>query len=1267
MSSASDAATDNRLLAPYVPRLLTQWLQSEPEITARTLDATGVFADISGFTNLTERLARRGKVGAEEMGDTLNAIFAELLSAAYAYGAGLVKWGGDAVLLLFDGDDHCARAASASIEMQRVIKRIGKVATSVGPVRLRMSIGMHSGPLDFLVVGDHYRELIVTGPGATRIAQMEKAASAGEVVVSPESANFLTARGARIGEPRETGYLLDRAPLVEPTPAPPLEASTVDLTQAFCSQLAQHLLSGRVEYEHRAVVVSFVEFSGVDAVRESEGLAAVTERVAEVVNACQAAALANAVTILSSDITEDGGKIILISGAPVSEGDDAARVLCATREILDTPLRLPVRAGVHAGRAFAGDYGPWFRRVYSVTGDCINLAARLMSKAAPGELLTTPLVLDRSRTQFAVRELASFSVKGKAEPITALSVGAIKEPAGSGSAEMPLVGRAEELAALLAAANTASGGTGRVVELVGEAGIGKSRLIQELIALSGLDVIQADGDIYATRTPYQPMHKVFRERLRAAEASPTELGDRLRDILAARVPQLLPMLPLIATVAGAQVEPTPEVDALDTQVRKAFLESATSSALSMSFAKPTLFVFNDVHFMDDATTDLLDRLAADALDRPWLILASRRPSSQWRLFDAEHTSSIALRPLSASAADDLLTTALGNLQVPANRMATLIERGGGNPLFLRELALSASMMTSDGVIPDSIEAVIAARIDRLAPPQKTLLRSSAVLGMSVEPHLLTSILSDDEHGSADVVGGLGELHEFLDRDEDGSFHFSHHLVRETAYEGLPFRRRVHLHSKAADYLERNSTSIEEPLGLLSLHSYLGERYDRAYEYSRRAGLQARRQYANSEAADCLERALSCTRHLDAVPDRELANLCSDLSDIYSALGDYERAGRLLARARSKAKADPHLIGEIAIKTAVNKRELAQYRQAMGWITRGRRVLADHNDLESLGTLARLAELYARVAFSLGRHGAAITWADRAIEEARRAGDMRTRARAVELRCLAVGLSGQSVDFELARTGIALFAELDDFSGLARGNAVLGVLCLAAGHWSDALDHYAEATKFYERIGRQLDVALMETNRAEILIAQGKLEGLEEILGDAIRIWRGTNARSELGFGYTQLARVCAARGEYEAALTQYHDARTILDEIGESYEVRTVDALIAECLLDSGDPRGASEWVAKTIAQIEGPLDECTQLPHLQRVRALSFLAEGQDVEGYAELRESLAGARQRSAPYDIALALASLLRAHAAVGEEKASMRTELAELRERLGLPTT
>ena len=169
----------NDALGPYVPRLAVEWLRETPDALWREVEGTLVFVDISGFTQLTERLARKGKVGAEELSDILNATFADLMEVAYRLGAGLVKWGGDAVLLLFSGSEHATRAVAAGYRMRARLRQIGRVSTGAGRVTLQMSLGIHSGTFHFFLVGDPevHRELIVSGPAASLTAEMEALAT----------------------------------------------------------------------------------------------------------------------------------------------------------------------------------------------------------------------------------------------------------------------------------------------------------------------------------------------------------------------------------------------------------------------------------------------------------------------------------------------------------------------------------------------------------------------------------------------------------------------------------------------------------------------------------------------------------------------------------------------------------------------------------------------------------------------------------------------------------------------------------------------------------------------------------------------------------------------------------------------------------------------------------------------------------------------------------------------------------------------------------
>ena len=177
------------------------------------------------------------------------------------------------------------------------------------------------------------------------------------------------------------------------------------------------MLSATREPEHRRVTVAFVHFDGTDALLESAGPQAVADYLDQLVTDVQDAVDRHGVTFLGTDIDHDGGKIILVAGAPSTSGDDEENMLVALREVMDKQRHLEVRVGVNRGPVFVGDIGPSYRRTFTVMGDTVNLAARLMAKAAPGQILATPEVLERSRSEFVATPVAPFYVKGKALPV----------------------------------------------------------------------------------------------------------------------------------------------------------------------------------------------------------------------------------------------------------------------------------------------------------------------------------------------------------------------------------------------------------------------------------------------------------------------------------------------------------------------------------------------------------------------------------------------------------------------------------------------------------------------------------------------------------------------------------------------------------------------------------------------------------------------------------------------------------------------------------
>ena len=435
----------------YVPRLLPPWAAADPEPAHRVVDGSLVFFDITGFTPLTERLARKGREGAEELSNLLDTVFGRLLMGAEDDGGDLLKWGGDALLLLFDGPDHARRAARAALGLQRALAQMGRAKTSIGRVVLHASAAVESGPIDLVLGGNPavHRELVVLGPTATRVTMLEHAAGKGEVLVGDATAEAVGASAIR---PRVGwGHLLVGAPATpriarQPEPQPELEV----LEQLLPPQLRDYLSQSSRDPEHRTIAVAFVCFDHTDAILTEEGPLALTTAIDEALQIVQNAAAAHDVCFLGTDVDIDGGKIILLGGAPRSAGDDTDRLLMAVREAVRRAGRLPLRAGVAHGRVFTGDTGSPTRRTYSVKGDAVNLAARLAGHADLGSILMAADVLDHTRRYYAVNEAPAATLKGKSKPVPVFTLGDPLEPRRQQNPDEMLVGRDTEMATLTA-------------------------------------------------------------------------------------------------------------------------------------------------------------------------------------------------------------------------------------------------------------------------------------------------------------------------------------------------------------------------------------------------------------------------------------------------------------------------------------------------------------------------------------------------------------------------------------------------------------------------------------------------------------------------------------------------------------------------------------------------------------------------------------------------------------------------------------------------
>jgi class 3 adenylate cyclase/tetratricopeptide (TPR) repeat protein len=1232
------------LAGPYVPRMLLQHLATDTTRRTWTSEGTAAFIDVSGFTKLSELLARKGREGAEHIADTIGHVFESMLSIAYARGGSLLKFGGDSLLLWFDGEAHAVRACHTALLMRRVLATVGRIDVGDTTIALRMSQGVHSDHFDFFAVGNAHWDLLPVGVAWTRLVAIQHAAEADEIAVSAETAALLPPECA--GDERAAGARLLMAPpgddiadsALRPRPSLPSEI----VTRCLSTSIREHVLAGGGSSEHRPVTIAFIRFEGTDALIAQRGSEEAADALHRLVSAVEAACEEYDVAFLASDVDADGGKLILTGGAPKSTGNDEERVLLALRALVASELPIPVRVGVHRGAVFAGDIGPRYRRTYTVMGDAVNLTARLMAKAEPGTIYATADVLERSNTVFETTQLEPFSVKGKADAVQAWSIGRAKGSRARQAVEqrLPLTGRNAELGMVRKAFTSARSGAGRVLDVIGEAGIGKTRLLEALRdAAAGFQKLHATCEAYTASKPYALWRELLREHMKfGRDESDDVIGERLRDAVTTQAPDLIPWLPLIAMTFDAELPPTPEMDLLADSNRRAKLHEAVGRFLEVVIPGPSLIEIENAHHMDEASTELLAYLGGRIGIRPWLVAVARRPSADlFRTPDATVVVRIELKALAAQDALRLAQLATQQSPLPAHVVEVVAKRSGGNPQFLRDLVRKAIESGGIADLPDSAEAAAIAQIDGLSPDDRAVVRRAAVFGLTFHPRML-AWFADEGEGSVPSPAVWERLDELFEEEPDGYLRFRRSLLRDAAYEGLPYRLRRKLHAVVAARLEEEMDYPDEAAGILSLHYFEAGDYTRAWRYGSLAALRAEAAYSYVEAARLYSRALEAGQRIEDLDKGELAEVQLLLGSSWYRAGEFQKASEVFTSTRPLLAKDPLAESGLLMKLSQLEEKLGNYPAALLYVDQARDTLLGLSGEEPARQLARAAAWYATVLQAEGRTDDALSWAERTLVEAQAVADADALGDAYFVKGWAYG--------ELAKEGALPLMQrsLDEYrksGNLVRQAGVLmslGVVCQWEGRWDEALSYYERGRGDSLKIGDTVGAALARINIAEILTDRGEWEEAEAMLMDTLPLWKASQYHYYLAACLSLLGRVALRRGRLDVALSRLEDAKANFRHVGAEQEVPAVDARIAECRVAMGDVDSALAAVRELLERAESSTGVARVVPLLDRVQGHALLRQG-DLWGARDaLEASLAAARERRDLFEATLTTLSLI-----------------------------
>ncbi|HSN07336.1 MAG TPA: adenylate/guanylate cyclase domain-containing protein [Candidatus Angelobacter sp.] len=1228
-------------LRRHIPRVALEWDDEAPGRSWQSVDATLVFADISGFTALTERLARRGRIGAEELIETLNRVFGGMLGMAALRGGELLKFGGDALLFTFRGEGHAVRACAAAVDMRIALREAAKIPTSVGRLKLSMSVGIHSGPVDFFLVGAPTRELLILGPAATATAEAEHAAVAGEILVTSGTARRLPA-SATLARPDDLHLLRWRlAPQLGEPPAPMPVVPEARLRTLFPMALGEYLAERVPDPEHKVATIGFARFSGTDELLAGPGHDAVADALHRTISVFEEALIGEGVTLLATDLDSDGGKLFMSSGVPSSSEDDEGRMLRAMRDVLDVGTPLPLQIGVNRGHVFVAEVGAAERSAYSAMGDTTNTSARIMAKAPHGVLFAHPTVLEQSRTLFSTEPAGPFAMKGKTVPVPVFAVGEeLGTRAAAAREQLPLIGREKELESLRAALERALGGEGGVVTVSSESGLGKSRLVTE--AMGGLEatVTMVRAEPYGKTSPYRMLRDPVRQALRVERGDPEEMAAQALATFARRLPDLVPLAPLLTDVINVPLPSTAEASAIEPRFRPGRVADLIVALIDAAVHGPFVLLVEEAHWSDAASVAVLERIVAAAHGRPWAVVVVRRPEGEG--FTPAEGTQIVLEPLPDDVMRRIVIAATEAAPLRPHEVDGIVARAGGNPLYVEELTRVFREVGSLDAMPESLHAALDAQIDALDPHSRRVLRYASVLGRSFRREVLNETLRSDDLVIDEAT--VSKLSTFLEPDGGERLRFRTGMIRDAAYEGLAYRLRTKLHTAAGHAVERLSIDLDADADTLSLHFWRGGDDASTWRYARMAGDRAARAYANTDAAVQYQRALDSARDLPAVGAVERLELLRQLGQVRELAGMYDGAVDALRQAARLAAGDRDESVAILLQRARTRQRAGAYRVALSEITRAQRLLDGDTSLEARAARVRLRTLRCLIRGEQERPADAYREASGLLEEARATGDLQSLTQALMVLSIS---SFQLGDFSVGdslREALAISLEQGDLQRAFRAHNGLGGLALYQGRWGDALESFAGARSTALQVGDTVGAAQMSVSLGEILVSMGRVDEAEDVLTDAVRVLRVAGVHAFAAYGEIHRARVRLVRGDLVEAEQLAEDVELEFAALGQEASALEAALVRAESLTLQGRAGEALDVLEATGEA--GLRDDVSLKPRVYVERARALLALGKVEDADAELAVGLGVAREYGMPY------------------EEARLLQVLAELRSRTGL---
>ncbi|HEX7321284.1 MAG TPA: tetratricopeptide repeat protein [bacterium] len=988
----------------------------------------------------------------------------------------------------------------------------------------------------------------------------------------------------------------------------------------FCNQCGSALGDAPTDHERgqrRAVAVVFADISGFTPLSENLD----PEEVKDLIDACLKR-LAGVITKYEGYVDKFIGDCIMaVFGAPVAHEDDPLRAVLSAMDMLqeigefnrEKKQKLSLTIGINYGMVATGDLGR--PGAYTVMGDTVNLAQRLQASAPRGKIFVSGSVYAQTSSEINYQRRDKIRVKGKKEPVEVyVPSGVVRKYSLRKIKELPFIGRQAELQKLRSICNKMYAGQGQVISVIGEAGIGKSKLVYELRQLlkAGTCLVEGRGIEYLRASPYGVLKEMLKQMLGIAEDPPATASQKIAEYIKRQGdPGLVRAASLFRYILSLELT-RDEDNLLESMKPEDRIRMINEALITLFHARtirsPVVIIFEDCHWIDRETADFM-RLLAGAVERcRIMVIAIYRPEFETgSLAKLRYFNAIPLKPLNTGDAVSLLRNIMNCECIDKQLLALLVGKSGGLPFYLHELAsnlVQNGLITvqdsvavlkpgKDFVVPRTLDELVMTKIDRLAPPVRAVVDTAAVIGDEFSVRLLDRLmdLGNALPGHLSQVcdqGILVPLARSVDQPAaDVRYGFRHSIIRDAVYNSLLKKEAKKKHFAVATAIENvYAGNLAEYYDALAEHFEKGGERSRAVEYMGKAADHKKALYLNAAAIALYQNIL---KSLDMSRAKERALVYEKLGEVYSLIGDYQSALHayhqvgILKTGESVLKIRSHIaVAGVYKNLGTVDAALASLEKASRVLRAEKNLSADEKSLQKVHILTLecwLTRVKGRVAEAEQKGLEAISMIN-AQPGAKDYGRLK-RALADAYYNLAIVYCVKG-DFEkaidLCEDTLMIAEELGDRRGKASVYNILGTVYRSQGKYNEAIEAFEMKLKTSAELGDKSGIGIAYSNLGNVYQNRGEYARAIEYFEKHLDICNEVGDKSGVGLAQNNLGIIYFSNDEYARAIQAFESYLGISKELGDKRGIAIASGNLGEVHESLFDYKKAGELFTTYLA-----------------------------------------------------------------------------------------